>query len=170
MLEEKKLVSPICGNRTGDARKHVESLPVAAAFPYNPPIAIPNNALTAKNCSYVLQNPVPSSSTINSALLTMNGHLRPYRSAANPKMILPTDRNMSTRVIPQVISAFVLPNVSARFSTVSETVKKSKASHDQAKKATRKNIHCCRLSIRRSVMGLETLSCAGLSVVSRVVA
>jgi hypothetical protein len=34
----------------------------------------------------------------------INGHFRPYRSAARPKMILPTERSMSTRVIPQVIS------------------------------------------------------------------
>lgn len=36
--------------------------------------------------------------------------------------------NISTKVIPQVISVVVLPNVSARSETVRETVKKSKAS------------------------------------------
>lgn len=49
-----------------------------------------------------------SSRIMNKTLLTMNGHLRPYRSAAIPKRIEPTDRNISTRVIPQVISVLVL--------------------------------------------------------------
>jgi len=98
----------------------------------------------------------------------MKGHFLPYRSAARPKMILPTLRSMRTNVIPQVISALVLPKVSARFSTVSETVKKSNASQVQATKATRKKSHCWRFSIRRSAMGLATLSWAGLRVGMRV--
>jgi hypothetical protein len=57
-------------------------------------------------------------------------------------MMEPTDRSISTRVMPQVMSVLVLSNVSASCSTVSETVKKSNASHVHAKKATRKNIHC----------------------------
>jgi hypothetical protein len=100
----------------------------------------------------------------------MNGHFLPYRSAAKPKMILPTDRSIKTRVIPHVMSAFVLSNDSANSVTVSETVKKSNASHDHAKKATRKKSHCWRLSMRRSVNGFGTLSCAGFSVVMRVAA
>jgi hypothetical protein len=43
-------------------------------------------------------------------------------------MMEPTDRNMSTRVMPQVISVLLRPNDLARSLTVSETVKKSKAS------------------------------------------
>lgn len=69
-----------------------------------------------------------SSRTIKRRLLTTNGHLRPYRSEAIPKATAPTERNMRTRVMPHVMSVFVLPNCSARFSTVSETVKKSNAS------------------------------------------
>ena len=41
----------------------------------------------------------------------------------------PTERNMRTRVMPHVMSVFVLPNCSAKSLTVRETVKKSKASH-----------------------------------------
>jgi hypothetical protein len=40
----------------------------------------------------------------------------------------PTDLNIKTSVIPQVIWVFVLPKVSARSETVKLTVKKSKAS------------------------------------------
>lgn len=76
-----------------------------------------------------MKNTHTSSRTMKRKLLTIKGHLRPYRSAAIPKMTDPTDRNMRTRVIPQVISVLVLPNVSARSSTVNETVKKSNASH-----------------------------------------
>jgi hypothetical protein len=43
-------------------------------------------------------------------------------------MTAPTDRNMSTRVMPQVMSVLDLSNCLARFVTVSDTVKKSKAS------------------------------------------
>jgi len=43
---------------------------------------------------------------------------------------------MSTRVIPHVMSVFVFLKSFARSLTVRETVKKSKASHDHAKKAT----------------------------------
>lgn len=65
---------------------------------------------------------------MNRILFTTNGHLRPYLSAAIPKRIEPTDRNISTRVIPQVMSVMFLPKVSANSAVVSETVKKSKAS------------------------------------------
>ena len=70
----------------------------------------------------------------------MNGHLRPYRSAAIPKIVEPTDLNISTSVMPQVMSLVVLSKVSARSATVNETVKKSKASHDQARKATKLSV------------------------------
>lgn len=63
----------------------------------------------------------------------------------------PIDLNIRTNVIPQVISAFVFPKVSARLLTVKETVKKSKASQVQAIKATRKKSHCCVLR-RRNVL------------------
>lgn len=69
-------------------------------------------------------------------LFTTKGHLLPYLSAAIPKMIEPTERNMSTRVIPHVICALLLRKSLARSETVRETVKKSKASHDHAKKPT----------------------------------
>ena len=73
-------------------------------------------------------------------------HLRPYRSAAIPKIVDPTERNMSTRVIPHVICVVDLSNCFARSLTVRDTVKKSKASQVQAMKATRKNSHCWVLS------------------------
>lgn len=58
----------------------------------------------------------------------MKGHFLPYLSAAIPKRILPTDRNMSTRVMPQVMSATDLSKVTAKELAVRDTVKKSKAS------------------------------------------
>ena len=82
-------------------------------------------------------------------------------------MILPTERNMSTKVIPHVIfeTAAVVPKKStASWVVVKETVKKSKASHDHAKKATRKNSHCWVLSIRSSVNGFGALFMGGLRV------
>lgn len=69
-------------------------------------------------------------------LFTTKGHLRPQRSDAIPNVMAPTDRSMSTRVIPQVISEMDLSNVSANPEAVNETVKKSKASHVQPRKAT----------------------------------
>lgn len=69
-----------------------------------------------------------NSRTMNKTLLTMKGHFLPYRSAAIPKRILPTDRNMSTSVMPQVMSVTDLSKVTARSLAVRETVKKSKAS------------------------------------------
>lgn len=65
---------------------------------------------------------------MKSKLFTINGHLRPYRSAAIPNAMEPTDRNMSTSVMPQVMSVLDLPKSSLKSVTVSETVKKSKAS------------------------------------------
>lgn len=65
---------------------------------------------------------------MNKTLFAMNGHLRPYRSDAIPKIIDPTDRNISTRVMPQVMSGTDLSKVLDRLVTVNETVKKSKAS------------------------------------------
>lgn len=44
-------------------------------------------------------------------------------------MAAPTERNISTSVMPHVISEIDLSNVLARSVTVSETVKKSNASH-----------------------------------------
>lgn len=58
----------------------------------------------------------------------MNGHLRPYRSDAIPNSTAPTDRNMSTRVIPHVMSVLERPNSLEREETVRETVKKSRES------------------------------------------
>lgn len=65
---------------------------------------------------------------MNKRLLTIKGHFLPYRSAATPKRILPTDLNMSTRVMPQVMSATDLSKVSAKSLAVRDTVKKSNAS------------------------------------------
>jgi hypothetical protein len=59
--------------------------------------------------------------------LTTNGHFRPYRSAAIPKVTAPTDRNMSTSVMPQVMSVLERSNASAKSVTVRDTVKKSYA-------------------------------------------
>lgn len=67
-----------------------------------------------------------------------------------------------------MMSALVLPNVSARSVTVRETVKKSKASQVHARKATEKNSHCCVLSIAKSLNGLATLFICGFKVVMRV--
>lgn len=61
-------------------------------------------------------------------LFTTNGHLRPYRSAAMPNSTAPTDRNMSTRVMPHVMSVLERPNSSEREVIVRETVKKSRES------------------------------------------
>lgn len=63
-------------------------------------------------------------------LLTTKGHFLPYLSAAKPKVIAPTDLNINTSVIPQVISVFETPKSAAKSLTVKLTVKKSKASHD----------------------------------------
>lgn len=52
--------------------------------------------------------------------------------------IEPIDRSISTKVIPQVMSVVVLLNVSAKSETVSDTVKKSKDSHDHLAKETAK--------------------------------
>ena len=95
-------------------------------------------------------------------------HLRPYRSAAIPKMVDPTERNISTRVIPQVICVVDLSNCFARSLTVRDTVKKSKASHVQAKKATRKNNHCWVFSWASNLNGLGALFMGGLRVDRRV--
>ena len=75
---------------------------------------------------------------------------------------------LKTRVMPQVIWDGALSNSSASCSTVRETVKKSKASQDQAKKATRKNSHCCKFSSRTSLMGFGALVIGGLRVENRV--
>lgn len=98
-------------------------------------MATPKRALHARNSPYVLQKPVPSSRAMKRMLLKMKGHLRPNRSDQTPKMMAPTDRNMSTRVIPQVISELSLLNSLASGVTVKLTVKKSKASITQAHQA-----------------------------------
>lgn len=46
-----------------------------------------------------------------------------------PNMTDPTLRNISTRVIPHVMSVLDFPKAFASWGTVSETVKKSNASH-----------------------------------------
>jgi len=107
---------------------------------------------------------------MNRTLLTTKGHLRPYLSAAIPKVTAPTDLNMSTSVIPHVISALVLPKVLARLETVSETVKKSKASHVQAMNPQRKKSHCWPLSRARSLNGFAMCSIGGLRVDTLVAA
>lgn len=71
-----------------------------------------------------------SSRTINRTLLTTKGHFLPYLSAANPKIIEPTDLNINTRVIPHVMSVFETLKSTAKSETVKLTVKKSKASQD----------------------------------------
>lgn len=120
-------------------------------------------------------------------LFTTKGHLRPYRSAARPKAMAPTDLNISTSVMPHVICVVVLPNSSARSSTVKLTVKKSKASHDYARsdlcrvlfiivslthamKPTRKKSHCFPVNIRRSLIGLGALFIGGFKVDNLVAA
>lgn len=75
---------------------------------------------------------------------------------------------LNTSVIPHVICDGALSNSSASSVTVRDTVKKSKASHDQAKKATRKNIHCWKFSIRTSLIGFGALTMGGLRVGIRV--
>ncbi len=85
-------------------------------------------------------------------------------------MVEPTLLNIKTSVIPQVMSVLLLSKVSAKSSTVKETVKKSKASQVQAKNATRKNIHCWKLSMRSNVNGLGALAMGGFNVVRRVAA
>lgn len=85
-------------------------------------------------------------------LLATNGHLRPYLSAAIPKMMAPTDRNISTRVIPHVISVFDRSNVSARLVTVNETVKKSypiDLVRSASVKMRRRKTYCKRMSVLR---------------------
>ena len=62
-------------------------------------------------------------------LLSTYGHFRPYLSAAIPNKMAPTERNMSTRVMPHVISAFVRLNSLARSVTVKETVWFFQVSH-----------------------------------------
>ena len=162
-------------------------------------MAIPYRARTARNCLYVLQNPVPSSSAMKRTLLMMKGHFRPQRSAAIPvrtlisicsparrctrvisrrlknqeigsipNTTLPTDLNISTKVMPQVIWEFSLSNCFASCSTVNETVKKSNASQVQPAKPTRKNIHCWNLSIASSLSGFGALFIGGLRVGMRV--
>ncbi len=66
---------------------------------------------------------------MKSKLFTTNGHLRPYRSLAAENSALPNARVIRVRVSPQVMSAVEWPKVAARSLTVSDTVKKSKASN-----------------------------------------
>lgn len=73
--------------------------------------------------------------------------------------------------MPHVI--FATPAVDPKNCTdswvvVRDTVKKSKASHDHAKKATRKNSHCWVLSIASSVNGFGALFMGGLRLENRV--
>ena len=78
-----------------------------------------------------------------------------------PNSTLPTDLNMSTNVMPHVICEFSLPNCSPNWVTVKETVKKSKASQLQARKPTRKNIHCWKLSMANNFNGFGALFMGG---------
>lgn len=115
----------------------------------------------------------------------MKGHFRPYRSAARPNMMDPTDLIIKTRVMPHVICVVDLSKVSARSATVRLTVKKSNASQDwsqlalrmrdrspgprtHAKNPTKKNNHCFVFSIIRSRIGLGALFIGGLRLEKRV--
>ena len=75
-----------------------------------------------------MESLLTSSRIMNKTLFRIKGHFRPYRSEAIPKRIDPTDRNISTSVMPHVMSVLVFPKVSASSATVRDTVKKSKAS------------------------------------------
>lgn len=75
---------------------------------------------------------------------------------------------LKTSVMPQVIWDGSLSNSSASSSTVSDTVKKSKASHVQAKKATEKKSHCWRFNSRISFRGFGALAMGGFKVERRV--
>lgn len=88
--------------------------------------------------------------------------------SAGRRLIHGVGELLRTSVMPQVICAGVLLNSSDSSSTVSETVKKSKASQLQARKATRKNNHCCRLSSRNKAMGFGALFMGGFNDDSRV--
>lgn len=120
----------------------------------------------------------------------MNGHLRPHLSAAKPKVMAPIERNIRTKVIPQVISALVFPNSFDSAVTVKETVKKSNASlyhhcalvirfiwcragcginyQVQPANAIRKNCHCLQLNDLRVVNGFGGTWPGGLRVVTLV--
>jgi hypothetical protein len=65
---------------------------------------------------------------MNKTLFKMNGHLRPNLSEKRPKMTDPTDLNISTSVMPHVMSVLDLPNASDSSRMVRETVKKSNES------------------------------------------
>lgn len=145
------------------------NLPVAAAFPYNPPIAIPKSALTAKNRRNVCTKLIPSSRHMNIKIFIMNGHFRPYRSLAIPKRIAPILRSISTRVIAQVISDLLRPKVVASSGRMSVTVKKSKESQVQPRKATRKKSHCWVLRRLRRWNGLGIQVRGGVRLVKRVI-
>ena len=98
-------------------------------------------------------------------------HFRPCRvrwDANVPKSALPTLRNMSTNVIPHVICSLLLSNCFPNCSTVKLTVKKSKASQVQPKNPTRKNSHCCVLSMASSLNGLGARFIGGLREGRRV--
>jgi hypothetical protein len=72
---------------------------------------------------------------MNKIIFTTNDHLRFQRSDAIPKIMAPTDLNIRTSVIPQLISGIVLLNVLATSVVVNESVKKSNASQVQPRKA-----------------------------------
>jgi type II secretory pathway component PulJ len=116
----------------------------------------------------VVIKPVANSRIINSRLLMMNGHFLPHLSAAKPKPIAPTERNMSTSVIPHVMSFFERSNSLASAETVSETVKKSNESIVHAQKATRKKRHCCQVSRRNVENGFGGRLPGGRREVKRV--
>ena len=130
-----------------------------------------NTPMHTSSCgygTYEVAKPVNSSNTMNSRLLMINGHFLPHLSAASPKVMAPTDRSISTSVMPHVMSALVLLNCLASWVTVSETVKKSKASRDHAQKATRKKRQLFQVSRRRILNGFGGISLDGRNEVSRV--
>lgn len=110
-----------------------------------------------------------------------------------PKIMAPTERSISTRVMPNVISFVDRSNVFSSPLIVNETVKKSNASlchsdkrncarvharsidhhmpatyHVQPKKATKKKSHCCVFNRAKVLKGFGNGAKGGLSVGMRV--
>jgi len=66
------------------------------------------------------------------------------------------------------MSVMDLSKVLASWEVVRETVKKSKASHDQPQNATKKFSHCCRFRRVRALNGFGAGFIGGISDVKRV--
>ncbi|KAH3675507.1 hypothetical protein WICMUC_002698 [Wickerhamomyces mucosus] len=76
-----------------------------------------------KNWSKVFTKPVPICKIDKIAKLIINGHFLPYLSAKYPTIIEPTDLNIKTNVIAQVISLIDLSKSLDKFETLIETAK-----------------------------------------------